>query len=245
VSETQPEPEPTPAEPAQQPQQQEKRRFFDRPLVTDIAVLIGLAWAVISALRFVHGEVSRGNYIGEQFALSIDAAVAVVGGLIYVLISVSIRNVYRAWKKLPNRKVEWRENWIRPGVALSMLLGASLLTPVFYAYISSPSAITASPSYTISGPNEGCDRFLATMEDVIIDRLSNAEAAPAIRELQQAARANDPLLASDLGDLLEARNATESSNATEVIVRRCVTIGALTQSEVQKWANRTLGSLRE
>lgn len=245
MSETQPEPDPTPTEPGQESQQQGKRRFFDRPLVADIAVLVGLALAVIFALRFVHGEVSRGNYIGEQFALYIDAAVAVIGGLIYVLISVSIRNVYRAWKKLPNRKVEWRENWIRPGIALSILLGASVLTPVFYAYISSPSALSTSPSYTISGPSEGCDRFIATMETVIVDRLSNAEAFPAVRELQQAAQANDPFLASDLGDLLEAHNATESSNATQVIVRRCIAIGALTQAEVQEWGDRVLGSLRE
>ena len=81
---------------------------------------------------------------------------------------------------------------------------------------------------------DGCQRTYDLLLEMSSQRPipSDAEVMPHLRGLRDAAKANDPLLASDLQNMIDAENATESSNATGVIMRRCIGAGHITEDQV-------------
>lgn len=92
------------------------------------------------------------------------------------------------------------------------------------------------PVAAVTSPANGCDRFLALLSGMLRDKADDAEGARRFAQLRDAARENDPLLASDLQDVIDADSAAEVSASAQIIVRRCVAAGHLTPAEVQELA---------
>jgi hypothetical protein len=90
------------------------------------------------------------------------------------------------------------------------------------------------PVASVSDPADGCQRFLALFSGLLRDKPDDAEAERRFEQLRDAARDNDPLLASDMQDILNGDGAADASAATQIIVRRCAAAGHITQDDVNR-----------
>jgi hypothetical protein len=90
------------------------------------------------------------------------------------------------------------------------------------------------PVAAVSDPADGCQRFLALFSGLLRDKPDDAEAERQFEQLRDAARDNDPLLASDMQDILNGDGAADVSAATQIIVRRCAAAGHITQDDVNR-----------
>jgi hypothetical protein len=90
------------------------------------------------------------------------------------------------------------------------------------------------PVASVSDPADGCQRFLALFSGLLREKPNEAEAERRFEQLRDAARDNDPLLASDMQDILNGDSAADVSASAQIIVRRCVAAGHITQDDVSR-----------
>ena len=90
------------------------------------------------------------------------------------------------------------------------------------------------PVAAVSNPADGCQRFLSLFTGLLRDKPDDGEADRRVQQLRDAAREDDPLLASDLQDMLNADSGAEVSAAAQIIVRRCGAAGHVTQEDVNR-----------
>jgi hypothetical protein len=122
-----------------------------------------------------------------------------------------------------------------PGRTVALVIGglaaATLVASEVDALRENP-APALQPVASVSDPADGCQRFLALFSGLLRDKPNEAEAERRFEQLRDAARDNDPLLASDMQDILNGDNAADVSAATQIIVRRCGAAGHITQDDV-------------
>jgi hypothetical protein len=123
-------------------------------------------------------------------------------------------------------------------LAAVLLMSAALLTGIF------PGGSSAVALNDIPGTEEqtavmneldGCQRVYDLFLLVQTARLSDDRAAPKFRGLRDAAKLGDPLLASGLDDLLDARSTTQIGDAMTGIMRRCLEHGYVSAEELDAY----------
>jgi hypothetical protein len=85
----------------------------------------------------------------------------------------------------------------------------------------------------VEDPTDGCVRTYDLLKRARqTDAMTDAEFAARLRGLRDAAKANDPLLAIDVRDLMEAANGTKVVEILQVIMNRCLADGDLTSDQL-------------
>jgi hypothetical protein len=118
------------------------------------------------------------------------------------------------------------------GLVVAAVLGISFLAAVAAERESSTSDLE--PVAAVTGPADGCARFLDLTVEIIEEKLDDDAADARYARLQRAAQTSDILLAGDLQDIRDADSAADVSAASQIIMRRCIAAGHLTQSDVQR-----------
>jgi Protein of unknown function (DUF2510) len=116
---------------------------------------------------------------------------------------------------------------------LGILLASGILIEGVHALQGSTNAPAVKQDVVVD-PADGCQRVYDLLMSIYVQVPIPSDDA-VIGEfagLRDAARANDPVLASDLQSLIDSKNATEASNATGIILRRCVAAGHITQEQL-------------
>jgi hypothetical protein len=99
------------------------------------------------------------------------------------------------------------------------------------------------PVASVSDPADGCQRFLALFSGLLRDKPDDAEAERRFEQLWDAARDNDPLLASDIQDILNGDGAADVSAGSQIIVRRCAAAGHITQDDVRRLGEAAMSAI--
>jgi hypothetical protein len=120
---------------------------------------------------------------------------------------------------------------------LAVLFVPGILIQSVHAIQGGTGAPASEKQEVVVDPADGCQRIYDLTMYIYQQEPSNDVLMPKFRGLHDAAKANDPLLASDLQDIIDSTNATEVSNATGVIFRRCVFGEHITQEQMATLAD--------
>ncbi len=114
------------------------------------------------------------------------------------------------------------------------LIAASLVASEVAAFREDQGPALPPVVASVSDPAEGCQRFLSLVTGLLRDKPNDRESDRRFEQLRDAARDNDPLLASDVQDMLNGDSAADVSAASQIILRRCGAAGHITLGDVDR-----------
>jgi microcompartment protein CcmL/EutN len=205
---------------------------FTRRLPIVLTVVAAVS-AVVSLLLYLNPPTTVFPGSAPGWLRGVAIAVYLVSIVLGALFWTAIASLFRGRVMEPAPR--------RTGLLVVGAVGA-VLAAVVAGLQSTPTVVIETPP--IASPAEGCQAFLTTFDSVAQQNLPDAAARPYFTSLADAARTNDPELATDVDAIVAATTPEGVQTAAQTILTRCVTNGLITEAELTTWLDtlETYGS---